>query len=170
MKSCTNPLLAVEWYSECNRWGDFLGKRLRRAAADQQDWDNTILPRLRFMIGDGRPKAVPVDSSGSEGRSSTRRQRSQRSDRYRVLNPSHVIDDMHEVIHRPEIIDVRCQTAADRIVSRIGRAGFGHMGDVKTIGGIGELRIDYGPRYRVYFVRKGQAIIILLRGGDKCSQ
>ncbi len=44
------------------------------------------------------------------------------------------------------------------------------MGDVKTIRGIGVLRIDYGPGYRVYFVRKGQAIIILLCGGDKSSQ
>ena len=43
------------------------------------------------------------------------------------------------------------------------------MGDVKIVGGIGELRIDYGLGYRIYFVRKDQAIIILLCGG-KCSQ
>ena len=100
-----------------------------------------------------------------------------------MLNTLHVIDDTHEVIYRPQMIEVRYhpafdkwltglrdQRAADRIVSRIGRVRFGHMGDVKIIGGIGELRIDYGPGYRVYFVRKGQSIIILLCGGDKSSQ
>ena len=100
-----------------------------------------------------------------------------------MQNPLQFIDDMHEVIYCPKMIDVRYhpefdkwlaslrdQRAVDRIVSRIGRVRFGHMGDVKTIRGIGELRIDYGPGYRVYFVRKGQAIIILLCGGDKSSQ
>ena len=147
------------------------------------DWDSPICHGLRFMIGDGRPKAVHVDSSGSEGRSSARRQLSQSSERHQMLNPLHVIDDIPEAFYRPAMIEVRYhpafdkwlailrdQRAADRIVSRIGRARFGHMGDVKTIGGIGELRIDCGPGYRVYFVRKGQAIIILLCGGDKSSQ
>ena len=44
------------------------------------------------------------------------------------------------------------------------------MGDVKHFDGIGELRIDYGPGYRVYFVQKGAVLIILLCGGDKSSQ
>ena len=44
------------------------------------------------------------------------------------------------------------------------------MGDVKYFDGIGELRIDYGPGYRVYFTKRGQTIIILLSGGDKSSQ
>jgi putative addiction module killer protein len=46
----------------------------------------------------------------------------------------------------------------------------GLMEDVKYIDGIGELRIDYGPGYRVYFTKRGQTIIILLSGGDKSSQ
>ena len=55
-----------------------------------------------------------------------------------------------------------------RRLSRIGRDG--HFGDVKYFQGIGELRIDYGPGYRIYFVRRGDTIVILLCGGDKDSQ
>ena len=44
------------------------------------------------------------------------------------------------------------------------------MGDVKYFEGIGELRIDYGPGYRLYFVRHGAVIVVLLCGGDKGSQ
>ena len=58
-----------------------------------------------------------------------------------------------------------------RILRRLARIGRdGHFGDVKYFDGIGELRIDYGPGYRVYFVRRGDTIVILLCGGDKDSQ
>lgn len=55
-----------------------------------------------------------------------------------------------------------------RRLARIGREG--HFGDVKYFDGIGELRVDFGPGYRVYFVRRGDMIVILLCGGDKDSQ
>ena len=57
------------------------------------------------------------------------------------------------------------------ILRRIDRVRAGLLGDVKPVGdGVSELRIDYGPGYRVYFVRRGKALILLLCGGDKSSQ
>lgn len=61
--------------------------------------------------------------------------------------------------------------ARSRVLARIERLVAGNPGDVKLVGeGVSELRIDYGPGYRVYFVRQGQAVIILLAGGDKSTQ
>ena len=57
------------------------------------------------------------------------------------------------------------------IASRLDRLAFGNAGDVKPVGqGISELRIDYGPGFRVYFQKRGKTIIILLCGGDKSTQ
>lgn len=58
-----------------------------------------------------------------------------------------------------------------RIARRIYRLAEGNPGDVKPVGeGVSELRIDYGPGYRVYFVQDGKVVIVLLCGGDKSSQ
>ena len=57
------------------------------------------------------------------------------------------------------------------IASRLDRLAFGNAGDVRPVGqGISELRIDYGPGYRVYLLRRGEEMIILLCGGDKDTQ
>lgn len=64
--------------------------------------------------------------------------------------------------------DARATTA---IASRLDRLAFGHAGDAAPVGcGVSELRIHYGPGYRVYFQRRGDTIIVLLSGGDKGSQ
>lgn len=60
--------------------------------------------------------------------------------------------------------------AQERIAQRIVRVQSGLLGDAKFFDGIGELRIDYGPGYRLYFVQRGKVLIILLCGGDKGSQ
>jgi len=61
--------------------------------------------------------------------------------------------------------------AVARIVGRIRRMEQGNPGDVKGVGkGIMEMRIDFGPGYRVYYVHQGPVIVILLCGGDKKTQ
>jgi len=61
--------------------------------------------------------------------------------------------------------------AVARIVARIRRMELGNLGDSKSLGGgLMELRVDYGPGYRVYFVRRGASLVVLLRGGDKRRQ
>ncbi len=66
---------------------------------------------------------------------------------------------------------LRDRQARARIDARIRRLSLGNPGDVKPVGeGVSELRIDYGPGYRVYFVQRGQTLVILLAGGDKHTQ
>jgi putative addiction module killer protein len=58
-----------------------------------------------------------------------------------------------------------------RVLARIERLVAGNAGDVAPVGeGVSELRIDYGPGYRVYFKKRGRRLIILLAGGDKSTQ
>lgn len=58
-----------------------------------------------------------------------------------------------------------------RVSIRIDRLALGNPGDAKPVGsGVSELRIDYGPGYRVYYVRQGTALVVLLAGGDKRTQ
>ena len=64
--------------------------------------------------------------------------------------------------------DIRARA---RIQARIERLAIGNPGDVKPVGeGISEMRIDYGPGYRVYFIQHERSVIILLAGGDKSTQ
>jgi len=66
---------------------------------------------------------------------------------------------------------LRDRRARARIDVRIRRLSLGNPGDVRPVGeGVSELRIDYGPGYRVYFVQRGPALVVLLAGGDKDTQ
>jgi putative addiction module killer protein len=69
---------------------------------------------------------------------------------------------------RTRLKDERARTL---IASRLDRLAYGHAGDAAPVGdGVGELRIHYGPGYRIYFHRPGNTVVILLCGGDKASQ
>ena len=66
---------------------------------------------------------------------------------------------------------LRDRRAKARIQARIDRLELGHFGDVAPVGeGVSELRIFYGPGYRVYFVKRGSVVVILLSGGAKSTQ
>ena len=69
------------------------------------------------------------------------------------------LDNLKDVLGRAHIL-----VRVERLVS-------GNPGDVKPVGeGVSELRIDYGPGYRVYYIKHGQEVVILLAGGDKSTQ
>jgi putative addiction module killer protein len=63
------------------------------------------------------------------------------------------------------------QRARGLIAARLNRLAYGLAGDVEPVGqGVSELRIHYGPGYRVYFHKRGDSIVVLLCGGDKSTQ
>lgn len=66
---------------------------------------------------------------------------------------------------------LRDKEANARIARRLARVSEGNLGDVKSVGGeVSELRINYGPGYRLYFTRRGRIVIVLLCGGNKSTQ
>lgn len=84
---------------------------------------------------------------------------------------SHMIEVRKTDIFSKWFEALKDRRAKARIQARIDRVEMGHFGDVAPVGdGVSELRIFYGPGYRVYFVQAGEVVIILLSGGDKSTQ
>jgi putative addiction module killer protein len=82
-----------------------------------------------------------------------------------------VIEVRQTVVFSEWLASLRDAKAVARIDVRIRRLSLGNFGDAKSVGGgVRELRIDYGPGYRVYFVERRNVVVILLCGGDKRSQ
>lgn len=72
---------------------------------------------------------------------------------------------------RQWLTTLRDQRAVARIRVRLDRLAIGNPGDVRPVGGgVSEMRIDYGPGYRVYFMQRGPLLVLLLCGGDKRTQ
>ena len=89
--------------------------------------------------------------------------------------PNDTLDSM-KIIHTTELFDtwfthLKDKQAARRVQVRIDRVEDGNFGDSEPVGeGVSEMRIHYGPGYRVYFTQRGMEIVILLAGGDKSTQ
>jgi putative addiction module killer protein len=82
-----------------------------------------------------------------------------------------MIDVRQTEVFTAWFMGLRDRQARARILARIRRLSAGNPGDVKPVGGgVSEMRIDYGPGYRLYFVSRGKTVVILLCGGDKRSQ
>lgn len=74
-------------------------------------------------------------------------------------------------VFRSWFADLRDRRARAKIAARLRRLSIGHLGDAKSVGGgVSELRVDFGPGYRLYYTRRGETLIVLLCGGDKSSQ
>ena len=82
-----------------------------------------------------------------------------------------VLEVLQTTSFRSWLDKLRDRRAQARIAARILALESGHFGDWKAIDGtVSELRVQYGPGYRVYFMRRGQTVVILLAGGDKATQ
>jgi putative addiction module killer protein len=82
-----------------------------------------------------------------------------------------VVDVIKSSIFDAWFSGLKDRRGAAKIASRLVRLAGGNPGDVKPVGdGLSEMRIDYGPGYRVYYMQRGPIIIILLCGGDKSTQ
>lgn len=84
---------------------------------------------------------------------------------------SHMLEVRQTTVFTKWLAGLRDARAHQRVVARIRRIELGNAGDAKSVGdGVSEMRVDYGPGYRLYFVRMGSTVVMLLCGGDKSTQ
>jgi putative addiction module killer protein len=90
---------------------------------------------------------------------------------YTVVYSASMFTVVQSKTFRDWFTGLRDENAKTRIVTRLDRVGLGNLGDWRSLGGgVSELRIPYGPGYRLYFTRRGEIVILLLCGGDKRTQ
>ncbi len=118
-----------------------------------------------------RPPFLLVIASGAERDCSARFLPRPIAIMYPLGYTTSVIEIRQTDVYAQWFSSLRDRQARARIDIRIRRLSLGNPGDVRPVGeGVSELRIDYGPGYRVYFVQRGQTVVILLAGGDKSTQ
>jgi len=82
-----------------------------------------------------------------------------------------LIEIRETTVYRDWFVGLRDLKARARIDIRLRRLSLGNFGDIKAVGGgVLELRIDYGPGYRIYLARREETLVVLLAGGDKRTQ
>jgi putative addiction module killer protein len=82
-----------------------------------------------------------------------------------------MIEILQSETFRSWLSGLRDHKGRQRILARLERMADGHLGDVKPVGdGVSEARVHHGPGYRLYFIRRGLQLIVMLGGGDKSSQ
>jgi putative addiction module killer protein len=82
-----------------------------------------------------------------------------------------MFDVLQTSVYKTWFTSIKDRTVRGRIAARIERVQLGNFGDAKSVGdGIHELRLAFGPGYRVYFMQRGARVLLLLCGGDKGSQ
>ena len=88
-----------------------------------------------------------------------------------LCNIIHMFEVRYSDVFESWLDDLADVNAKQRVLVRLRRLELGNAGDAKSVGdGVSELRIDYGPGYRIYFTRRGRVIVIMLCGGSKKSQ
>ena len=88
-----------------------------------------------------------------------------------MFDIKHYLTEQGKDVFGDWLDDLRDRSAAYKIIARVQRLALGNAGDSRSLDdGMNELKIDFGPGYRVYYARTGKVIMLLLCGGDKSSQ
>lgn len=141
-----------------------------RAALDVRLGREALTPLRGDFEGRGRRASVPLRSGSAAGYAAAPYPQRRGLERGRMPNSTR-IEIRQTAVYAGWFAGLRDVRARARIDVRLRRLSLGNVGDIKPLGGgIAELRIDYGPSYRIYIAQRGAALVLLLTGGDKSRQ